>query len=170
MDRDCGCSNGLIPGEILGQFSEGERPQLGQGLGDGHGGCQHRQRGPWFMAHAIGVSAPASGQRKPAPLRQLEQQGARRHVFHLPDRIAPVPERGQWPAQPIVAPVGMLRHKRPHLRQFLRSDPATLDRGNISHPAGCGRWVGQSPEPNGTVFLAAKPLTNAAGLAFRSLD
>lgn len=109
------------------------------------------------MRHAVGGSAPVSWQRDPATLRQLEQQRARRHVFKLPDGVAPVPERGQLPAQPVAAPLGMLRQERPHLRQFQRPDLAALDRGKIGHAAQFGRWACQSPEQEGTIFLSPNP-------------
>lgn len=51
--------------------------------------------GAWglcFIPHAIAGAPSARWQNNPAALLQFDQQAAGRHVFELPDSVAPIPQ------------------------------------------------------------------------------
>ena len=91
------------------------------GLGSGRGGPAGRR-----SARTRRRCHPPRRQFNPALLLQLEQQGARRHVFELPLGRAPVPEPGQFTTESITAPAAVLAHQRLDLRQLFGAEGSAL--------------------------------------------
>ena len=69
---------------------------------------------------------PHRRQFDPTLLLHFQQQGSRRHVFELPLGRAPVPEPGQFTAEPITAPVTVLADQNLNLRQLFRAERSAL--------------------------------------------
>jgi len=80
--------------------------------------------------------------------------------FKLPDGVAPVPERGQLPTQPVAAPVGMLCQERPHLRH---SSVRSVGPGSWKYESRAPVWQGGAFEfPNNLkLFLGQNPLAQS---------
>jgi hypothetical protein len=78
----------------------------------------------------------------------------RRHVLEAADAIVPIPEPGQFLAEPLTAPVRMVRQKLADLFDLRRPDPPALNDLCLDHALGVWQKPVQESRPIFDYFLA----------------
>ena len=123
------CRWALTP---LADFQQAQRQQFLQDAFD-RAGLRQEWAADGRSARTSRRFHPSCRQFNPALLLQLEQQGARRHIFELTVGRAPVPQPGQFATEPITAPTAVLADQGLDLRQLFRTERSALQHRRQLH-------------------------------------